>query len=176
MMNITDTGLRGYLRWLQADQPAIYKAVAPQIAQLLPQVFSDYEQSLAQGALFGLSDDVTTTDTGTATLFSTTDAFNPSGASAQVAAPSASSSPDVASVANTGPASPDITQAIANLVGSAAQAYMSVNAQQATIDAYKQINAAQLQRAQTARSPLSVTSGSMNIPVVSGVSGQIQGS
>jgi hypothetical protein len=52
-MNIVDTGVRGYLKWLKADQPGIYKAVAAAIVQQAPRAFSDFEQSRAMGALMG---------------------------------------------------------------------------------------------------------------------------
>lgn len=53
MNNITDTGIRGYLKWLQHDQPGLYAKVAAKIAQAVPEAFSDHEQSQAQGALMG---------------------------------------------------------------------------------------------------------------------------
>lgn len=56
-MNITDTGIRGYLKWLQQDQPGIYTLIAPHLAQQAPEAFSDFEQSRAQGSLMGLGDD-----------------------------------------------------------------------------------------------------------------------
>jgi len=56
MKQITDTGIRGYLKWLREDQPGIYEKVAAKIAQAVPQAFSDREQSVAQSALMGLAD------------------------------------------------------------------------------------------------------------------------
>jgi hypothetical protein len=149
--NITDTGIRGYLKWLQHDQPGLYKRVAPHIAQLVPQAFSDHEQSLALGAL---SDDAAT---GVTTTFDTFDAF--SGASAGT---------DVANAANTGAASPDIASAITNIVTAGLQAYTTQQTTQAQIDAYKQINQAQLQRAISGGTPLAVSSSSLGIPIVTG--------
>jgi hypothetical protein len=40
---ITDTGIRGFLKWFQVEQPGIYKKVAPLIQQKSPEAFSDYE-------------------------------------------------------------------------------------------------------------------------------------
>ncbi len=56
MNNITETGIRGYLKWLQQDQPGLYAKVAAKIAQAVPEAFSDREQSHAQGALMGFGD------------------------------------------------------------------------------------------------------------------------
>ena len=39
---ITDTGIKGYLKWLQQQQPNIYKKVAATISKQIPQAFSDY--------------------------------------------------------------------------------------------------------------------------------------
>jgi hypothetical protein len=56
-MNITDTGLRGYLKWLKRDQPGLYQLIAPHLAQQVPEAFSDFEQSRAMGTLMGLGED-----------------------------------------------------------------------------------------------------------------------
>lgn len=61
-MNIQDTGIRGYLKWLQADQPGIYKLIAPHLAQQAPEAFSDFEQSRAMGSLMGLGDSADSPD------------------------------------------------------------------------------------------------------------------
>lgn len=42
--DIRETGIRGFLKWLQTEQPAIYAKAAPIIAQQLPAAFSDYHQ------------------------------------------------------------------------------------------------------------------------------------
>jgi hypothetical protein len=140
-MNIQDTGIRGYLKWLQRDQPGIYKAIAPQIAQYAPEAFSDYEQSQAMGSLMGLGDGLTT-------FFGTDSSPDPS--------------TDVASAANSGASSPSITSMISNLVGAASQAYLA----KTQVDNLKAINNIQLQRAQMNLSPLDTSSLTLGVPQV----------
>jgi hypothetical protein len=40
--------MRGFLKWLQREQPNVYKQLAPKIAATQPGVFSDYTQSRTQ--------------------------------------------------------------------------------------------------------------------------------
>lgn len=146
MQHIYDTGLRGYLKWLQQDQPQLYRAAAPVIAQKVPDAFSDHEQSLAQASLMGFGDD------GSAAVSDTS-------------IDGSASAPDVATAANAGPASPGVVGAIQAIVNGIA----SLRLQGAQLSAYSQINAAQLQHAAAAGQPLTVTSGSMGIPLITGV-------
>lgn len=39
---ITDTGMRGFLKWFQQDQPGIYAKIAPYLTRIAPQAFSAY--------------------------------------------------------------------------------------------------------------------------------------
>lgn len=139
-MNIQDTGIRGYLKWLQRDQPGIYKAIAPQVAQYAPEAFSDYEQSQAMGSLMGLGDGLTT-------FFGTS---------------SPDPSTDVASAANSGASSPSITSMISNLVGAVGQVFLA----KTQVDTLKQVNNIQLQRAQQGLSPLDTSSLNLGVPQV----------
>lgn len=150
MQQIYDTGIRGYLRWLQQDQPEVYRVAAPIIAQKVPDAFSDHEQSLGQGALMGFADDAGSSGTSGAT----------SGDG------SASAGPDVADAANAGSASPNVIGAIGAIVNGIA----SLRLQGAQLNTYSQINNAQLQRAATAGLPLATTTGSLGIPLISGFS------
>ena len=43
---ITDTGVRGFLKWFQRDQPALYKKVAPLLPSAAPGAFSGYRRRL----------------------------------------------------------------------------------------------------------------------------------
>lgn len=140
-MNIQDTGIRGYLKWLQGDQPGIYKAIAPQIAQYAPEAFSDYEQSQAMGSLMGLGD-------GWTTFFGTDSSPAPSA--------------DVATAANSGASSPGITSMISNLVGAVGQVFLA----KTQVDTLKQVNNIQLQRAQQGLSPLDTSSLNLGVPQV----------
>ena len=142
-MNIQDTGVRGYLKWLQQDQPDIYKLIAPHLAQRAPEAFSDFEQSRAQGVLMGLGDGVTTYfgDSSDDTSGSTT---------------------DVASAANSGAGSPSVTSVIANLVSAAGQIFLA----KSQVDTLNQVNQIQLQRAQMGLAPLNTSSLSLGVPQV----------
>jgi hypothetical protein len=168
MKNITDTGVRGYLKWLQADQPVIYAAVAPTIAQQFPGAFSDYEQSMFQGSLMGFADD--TTDTSSdfyvgITPYTSTNPLTTYTPDTSSAATAATTGPDVASAANSGPVSPDIISGIASVVSAAGQVYLT--SQQ--VSAYNAINQAQLTRAATGTiSPLQISSTKLGIPLITG--------
>lgn len=165
MKDITDTGIRGYLKWLQRDQPEVYRIVAPHIAQRVPGAFSDHEQSLALGALF---DTTGAAVPGVTTYFGdTTTDFT--GASSGI-------QPDVATAANTGAASPSIIGDIANLVTQAAQAVKGYQLTQAQINTYNQLNQQQLQRAASAGTPLSISSSSLGIPLLTSAGGTQLGS
>lgn len=159
MKDITDTGIRGYLKWLQRDQPAVYRIAAPHIAQRVPGAFSDHEQSLALGALF----DTTGGAVPGVTTYFGDDSTDTTGASSGV-------QPDVATAANTGAASPSIISDIANLVTQAAQAVKGYQLTQAQINTYNQLNQQQLQRAASANTPLTISSSSLGIPLLSSAS------
>lgn len=147
MDNIQETGIRGYLKWLQADQPGLYKAAAPQIARLVPQAFSNHEQSQAMGALMGFADDPTLVDIG-------------------VDIPDVSM--DVANAADSGASSPDIVSSISGIISAISGAYQTKQA----ADVYKQITEQQLQRAQLGISPLTIKSGQYGIPTISAPASQ----
>ncbi len=143
-MNIQETGLRGYLKWLQQDQPGIYAKIAPQLVHLAPEAFSDYEQSRAMGSLMGLADDdgvgFDTTGWVTETPGQT----------------------DVASAANSGASTPAISSTVANLVSAAVQVQLA----KTQMDNLKSLNNIQLQRAQLNLPPLDTSSYTLGIPQV----------
>lgn len=138
-MNIQETGIRGYLKWLKGDQPDVYRTIAPHIAQLAPEAFSNFEQSQAMGALMG----------GTTTLFDSIDEWG-------------SPSTDVALAANDGSSSPSTTSTISNLVGAVAQIYLAKN----QVDTLRQVNDMQLQRAQNGLPPLPTSSLQLGVPTI----------
>jgi hypothetical protein len=145
-MNIQDTGVRGYLKWLQQDQPGLYTLAAPIIAQEVPDAFSDHEQSMAMGGLMGFADD---SAPGVTTYFG-------DGSS------SASAGTDVASAANSGAASPSIASTISNIVSALGQAYLA----KSQVDTLSQVNQIQLQRAAAGLSPLNTSTLSLGVPQV----------
>ncbi len=151
-MNIQDTGIRGYLKWLQQDQPGIYAAIAPHLAQQVPEAFSDYEQSRSMGSLMGLSDS------------GITYTYDDSGSTFDPNTPTyiAPTSPDVANAANSGASTPAITSSLANMLAAATQGYLA----KTQIDNLKAINNIQLQRAQLNLAPLDTSSLSLGIPQI----------
>lgn len=156
-MNIQDTGVRGYLKWLKSDQPGLYATVAPIIAQRIPEAFSDREQSIAQAALMGLADDGDAPD-----FFVGITPYSPDQTPSSASA--GQDGGDVASAANTGAASSGIMGTIANLVNTFAQ--YKLNSQQA--DIFKQVNAQQAQAVAAGNPPLAIRTTSLGIPFISG--------
>lgn len=45
---VTETGIRGFLKWLQRENPQAYQQIAPALPAVDPRMFSDYNQSRAQ--------------------------------------------------------------------------------------------------------------------------------
>lgn len=152
-MEINETGIRGYLKWLKEDQPGIYRALAPKIAQLVPQAFSDHEQSKALGYLCGAD------STGGAVPDSFYPGITPYSDDIGV---SSASGADVSTVANTGTASPSVVNTISNLVGAVGQIYLA----KSQVDLLTKVNDVQLQRAAAGLSPLDTSSLSLNVPQV----------
>jgi hypothetical protein len=153
-IEVTDTGIRGYLKWLQADQPQLYQYVAQQLPYLAPGAFSDGEQSRAMA---GLGDDLTfqpstTADSGLTLAVPTLDPNLVAMANQT----------DTASAANQGTSSPDITSTITSLITGATQGLLAVN----QVDTLKQVNAIQLQRAQAGLPPLNTSSLNLGVPSV----------
>jgi hypothetical protein len=151
-MNIQETGVRGYLKWLQRDQPGLYRLAAPVIAQRVPEAFSDREQSMAMGALMGFADD---TASGTTTFFG--DSATPfDSASVEPAAT------DVADAANSGAASSGIVGTIKNIISGISQAYLA----KSQVDTLNQVNQIQLQRAAAGLPPLNTSTLQLGVPQV----------
>lgn len=45
---VTETGMQGFLKWLQRENPTAYQHIAPALPAVDPRMFSDYNQSRAQ--------------------------------------------------------------------------------------------------------------------------------
>jgi hypothetical protein len=45
---VTETGIQGFLKWLQRENPQAYQHIAPALPAMDPRMFSDYNQSRAQ--------------------------------------------------------------------------------------------------------------------------------
>jgi hypothetical protein len=169
MQNIQDTGVRGYLKWLQQDQPGLYTRVAPLIAQRVPEAFTDYEQSMAQGALMGFAQDGGAAPGVTTYFGDSTDSFNPSAGASSTGTTTTTTTPatpDVASAANSGAASPSIISAITGLVSTAAQVFLGDQ----QLNALMAVNQAQLTRAAAGLPPLATSTGALGVPTIGGIS------
>lgn len=154
---IADTGLKGYLKWLQREQPAVYGRIANIVAAKQPQAFSDYNQSLAQRmsmrqgrrSMAGLGD-----DTGLVDL-----SFDPSGIDV---GSSADQAIDVSDAANSGSGSSSLTSWLTALVGGASQLYLT----KSQLDTANKVTNLQLQRAQMGLPPLNIDMTKMGVPSV----------
>jgi hypothetical protein len=155
---ITDTGLKGFLLWLKADQPAVYAATASKIAKAAPRGFSGFNGSvkmsrrLAAGnrsmRLRGLGDCCGLTSVGIC---------------------SALMSPNIcietSCAANSGSTCSSDLTGIASIINSVAGAALTAALQAQ----YNSMITSQLARAQTGLPPLTLSSSSSGIPLLSGL-------
>ena len=189
---ITATGMQGFLKWLQREQPVVYQQIAPQVQAQFPRVFSDYNQSMTQairsraanaglarryrmrGGLSGLGQgDMTDTYMTNPNLTINVASLTGDGSDAPIID---TSSPafnlqtpaiDTADAANTSPGTATgTTNAIASMVAGITGLYTTVNQQQ-TANAITQL---QLQRAQQGLSPLNIGMNANGIPTIAGLS------
>lgn len=141
MAAITDTGVRGFLKWLKTEQPGIYLKAAPVISQRATGAFDDYHggnwklQGLGAFDLQDLS-------------------FNQS----LVASPTI----DVSDAADAGSKSTGLTNTIANIVNGISTLYLTK--QQADIQ--KQVVQTQLDRAAMGLPPLPTSLANLGVPQV----------
>jgi len=216
---ITDTGMRGFLKWFKQNQPEIYAKVAPKLAATVPAAFSQYHAGgwkiaglsavdarkklralyrgrFAERAPIGdlgqYYNFLGTPQTGIASAANAganfTSAVNnayanyasynaaatqPSYASyvsaAAAGAPvsgSFAAPVDVAMAANIGPTSSAIVGTVGSLVNLASSAYLTTQAAQAQSNLVN----VQLQRAAAGLPPLTTTTSSLGIPMVTGTS------
>jgi hypothetical protein len=170
---ITDTGYKGYLKWLQRELPGVYQKIGPQLSTVAKDAFSDYNQSavtrLRQQAgraslvrryqLRGMGDDSPLTDV--------TSSFDPLsiGVSSDVTS-ALNAVPDTSDAANTGTGSSSTSSIISSLFNGAASVMMT-NSQ---LNTANQINQLQLQRAQAGLPPLNLSTSAAGIPLISGAS------
>jgi len=165
---ISDTGLKGFLKWYQREQPEVYKAIAPALAKKFPRAFSDYNQSLAQdmrhrasmvgmrglrGLLGHMGDD--TSDS------AITDITFDSGS---LAVPtSVTTAVDTADAANSGSTDSSTTSWLSSLIGGLTQGALAVN----QVKTAQQVTQLQLQRAQAGLPPLNIDMGTLGVPTMS---------
>lgn len=165
---ITSTGLKGFLQWLQVDQPAIYQAAAAKIQKAVPKGFSNYNGSVVQNMRLsqgrraqgfrGFGDDTSdfTPDLTAVGLDST---YATSGIDF-------GSDSDTSDAANSGTTDASTLTGVANIISSVSGAVLSQQQQQT----YNNIVQTQLQRAQQGLPPLNLTSSASGLPLISGLS------
>jgi hypothetical protein len=159
---ITATGLKGFLQWLQADQPGVYAAAASKIAKAVPKGFSGFNGSvlttrrLAAGRRsmrlrgYGALGDCSCMLSAVATC-------------------STMATPDfcleTSCAANSGATCASSLTGIANIINSVTGAALSAQ-QQAN---YNSMVQSQLARASTGLPPLTLSSTAAGVPLLSGL-------
>lgn len=178
---ITDTGIRGFLKWFQQQQPAIYKAIAPKLPKMVPQAFSGYMNGgwkYMHRVGLGQFD---TTDTGTeldmlpeitvegnyqdlTSMPDYTSTLTPISAGdnyATLGVPTVAI--DTSSAANSGVTNTGVANAIASVVSAGSKAFLTVEQQ----NVQNQIVQTQLQRAAAGLPPLPTSLTALGVPQAS---------
>lgn len=189
---IKSTGIKGFLKWYQREQPEVYKVIAPKIPVVAPQAFGAYIASrvratrtlgnLAQSRarrqtrllVSGLGQDDSEIDLtgGYSTnpdLTVNTSTLTDSGSANPVDLTALQSSLTLPDVSDTATASAGTTttqtSGIANLIAGVTGLFVSQQQAQTA----SQITALQLQRAQAGLAPLNISMGANGIPTISGI-------
>jgi hypothetical protein len=167
---VSATGLKGFLQWLQQDQPAVYAATASKIAKAVPKGFSGFNGSVLQNmrmsqgrrsmALRGYR------LSGCCTVGTCGVSLAPVSSCAETIAPSVSNScfgiTDTSCAANSGATCNSTLTGVANIISAVSGA--ALNASQAS--AYDSLVNTQLSRAQQGLSPLTLTSPAAGVPTI----------
>lgn len=160
---IGTTGLKGFLQWLQQDQPAIYAATASKIAKAVPKGFSGFNGSaktsrrLAVGRRsmqlrgYGALGCCGIQSVGTCAATCGMSSIN-------FCTSCAANSGATCSASLTG---------VANIISSVANAALSAS----EASTYNNLVQTQLNRASTGLSPLQLSSTTAGVPILSGLSG-----
>lgn len=155
---INATGLKGFLQWLQQDQPAIYAATAAKIAKAVPKGFSGFNGSvktarrLAVGQRsmrlrgYGSLGCCAIQSIGTCAATSCTPNFNI----------------DTSCAANSGATCSSSLTGIASIISSVAGAAMDAS----EASTYNNLVQTQLGRASTGLSPLQLSSTTAGVPTL----------
>lgn len=163
---ISATGMRGFLQWLQQDQPAIYAAAASKIAKAAPRSFSGFNGSVLRSMklqagrrsmqLRGLGDCscISLAAVGNCDLN---------------IAPNVCI--DTSCAANSGTTCASSLTGVANIISAVAGAALTAQQQAA----YNNMVSTQLARAQGGLSPLTLSSSAAGIPIISGLTSSTTG-
>jgi hypothetical protein len=153
------TGLKGFLQWLQQDQPAIYAATASKIAKAVPKGFSGFNGSAKTAARlavgrrsmrlrgYGGLGCCAVQSVGTCAATACTPNFNICTSCA----------------ANSGATCSSSLTGVASIINSVAGAALSAS----ELANYNSMVQSQLARASTGLPPLTLSSGAVGVPTVS---------
>lgn len=160
---ITDTGVRGFLKWFKSEQPGLYARVAPKIAATLPQAFSGYHaggwktagmtqtqvRAMMNKKFSGLGDDFLDTSDDLSQVEVTSNLIGPA-------------TVDVAQAANNGSSSSSLASAIGGIIAGASTLYMT----QQQLATQQQVVNTQLARAAAGLPPLPASMANLGVPQV----------
>lgn len=163
---ITDTGIRGFLKWFKQEQPGIYAKVAPKLSTSVPQAFSGYHDggwktagmskaqvnAMMNKQFNGLGDD-------SSDFIDISNDLTPVEVTADSIGPP---TVDVAQAANTGSSSSSIASAIGGIIAGASTLYMT----QQQLATQQQVVQTQLARAAAGLPPLPASLSNLGVPQV----------
>jgi hypothetical protein len=164
---ISATGMKGFLQWLQQDQPAVYAAAAGRIAKAAPRSFSGFNGSvlrnirLAQGrrsmALRGYGS--------LGCCSATCSSFLATVPTCSIAVAPNVGCMDTSCAANSGTTCSSSLTGVANIISAVSGA--ALNASEAST--YNSLVSTQLARAQQGLPPLTLSSTAAGIPTIPGL-------
>lgn len=165
MNEISETGVRGFLKWLSVAQPDIYKKAAPIIAQKAPEAFSDFHAGGWRTA--GMDHAAAVKKLGYIGDTSPIDFSQALNAPIQISASDISlpnmPNVDVSTAANSGSASSSTTDLIGSIVSGISSLYLGKK----QADIQQQVVNTQLQRAALGLPPLPSSLANLGVPQVS---------
>jgi hypothetical protein len=164
---ITATGLKGFLQWLQQDQPAVYTATAAKIAKAVPKGFSGFNGSVLQAARLRVGRrSMALRGYGALGCCAAAEpAMSAVGTCATLATPNFCIT-DTSCAANSGVTCASSLSGVASIINSVTSAALTAQQQ----SQYNTLLQTQLSRASTGLSPLTLSSSAAGVPLIPGLS------
>jgi hypothetical protein len=186
---ITSTGVRGFLKWYQREQPEVYQVIAPKLPVVAPAVFGAYISSRVRatrrlGSLadararrrthlmvsgLGQDDDDDTGYILNPDLTINTSTLTDSGSANPVDITSLVQSTTLPDISDTASSSAGTTTTNTSAIGSLIAGVTGLFVSQQQAQTAQQITALQLQRAQAGLSPLNISMGANGVPTITGI-------
>lgn len=160
---IAATGLKGFLQWLQQDQPAIYAATAAKIAKAVPRGFSGFNGSTLTSMRLQQGRRSMRLRGYLGGCCGPSSCILASVPSVSCVTPAPNVCIDVSCAANAGATCATALTGVANIITAVSSA--ALNAQEAAT--YNNMVQSQLARASTGLSPLTLSSSAVGVPVLS---------